>query len=540
MKTRKVVIVGGGSSGWMTAAYLNAALSHNKRAKVEITLIESPDIPRISVGEATVLSMRHLIATIGIDEVDFLKATDGSFKQAIKYVNWVEKDDSFYYHPFNRFTPKPLDLSSKLWLASDRTLSYTDTVTIQPHLCELGFAPKTLGEWNLGAPFSYAYHMNAQKFADLLTNIAVSRGVEHIKANMTDVNLREDGSIHSIETDQGHILTADLFIDCTGFRAKLIEEKLNVGFEDCSQWLLCNRAVTMHVPYDKFYPGYVRPYTTATALSNGWVWDIPMQNQRSIGYVHASDFISEEEALKELHAYQGEGCEELPARTIHFKVGRRHQTWFKNCISIGLSGGFIEPLESTGLYLADLGAVMLAEHFPYSDEDMSVLSQRYNRIMSNQFYEVLDFINMHYCLTKRTDTEFWREVQKPERINDRLKAKLEFWKAKPPTSADFEDQFFPGMSFQSINESNTGGDNRPSIDTSGIWNNKNYEFILYSMGFENHFNHHWQGSIPAQTPPAIQRRFDMARNSLAKHDEWLKKVVGMKEFSEAKKPVGWV
>ncbi len=540
MKTRKVVIVGGGSSGWMTAAYLNAALKGNKRAQIDITVVESPDIPRISVGEATVLSMRHLLATIGIEEIDFLKAVDGSFKQSIKYVNWVHNDNSFYYHPFNRYNQGILDSSAHEWLASDQSVNFVDTVSAQPKVCELGLSPHPLGEWKHGARFNYAYHMNAQKFADLLTDIAVSRGVKHLRANMTDVDVNEQGNISAIHTDTGEKLEADLFIDCTGFRAKLIEEQLKVGFEDCSQWLLCDRAVTMHVPYDSHYPGMVRPYTTATALSNGWTWDIPMQNQRSIGYVHSSAFISEDDAENELRNYQGDNTADLNSRVIKFKVGRRHQTWFGNCIAIGLSGGFIEPLESTGLYLADLGAVMLAEHFPFTDEDMPVLARRYNRIMSNQFYEVLDFINMHYCLTKRTDTEFWQEVQKPERINDRLKAKLEFWRLKPPTAADFEDQSFPGMSQLSMPMSLTGGDARPATDTAGIWNQKNYQFILYSMLFETQFKQQWDFTRNSKIPEAIQHRLQLAVQNLPKHEVWLQEKLGMKHYKPSLTPKGWV
>lgn len=164
-----------------------------------------------------------------------------------------------------------------------------------------------------------------------------------------------------------------------------------------------------------------------------------------MGYVHSSQFISEDDAEAELRAYQGKGTEDISVRSVPFKVGRRHQLWKANCVAIGLSGGFIEPLESTGLYLSDLGAVLLAEHWPANKASVQNLADRYNRLMANRYYEILDFINMHYCLTKRTDTAFWREVQKPERINPRLQAKLAMWKTKPPTAHDFEDQWFNGM-----------------------------------------------------------------------------------------------
>ncbi|WP_246128513.1 tryptophan halogenase family protein [Pleionea sediminis] len=542
MTERNVLIVGGGSSGWMAAAYLQKALNVEGLPRVKITLLESPDIPRISVGEATIPSIRHLLAVIDVNELEFIKATDASFKQSIKYVNWVKKDNTFYHHPFSRIRRQPIDLAGEEWLASDQKIPFMETCSEQPIICEMGRAPLMMKPWDMGAPLTYAYHMNAQKFADYLRDISVPRGVKHILANMTGVSLTDSGAIKSVSTDTGEELTADLFIDCTGFRAKLIEEQLNVGFEDCSKWLLCDRAVTMHVPYDEYYPGKVRPYTTATALSNGWIWDIPMQNQRSIGYVHSSHFIDEDIAEKEMRSYQGGNTEKLNSRFVHFKVGRRHNNWMKNCVAIGLSGGFIEPLESTGLYLSDLGTVMLAEYFPYSDDDMESMSFRYNRILSNRFYEVLDFINMHYCLTQRTDTEFWKTVQQPEHINDRLKAKFEYWKVKPPSKSDFQDNaFFTNTNTSSFYELK-GADNRLPIDTAALWNHESYECILYGMHFLKDKCDEWYGiNRPAlSVHPYILQRLQMANQKLPPHEFWLQNIAGMKQYKMAYQPHGWV
>ncbi|MCF6194156.1 MAG: tryptophan 7-halogenase [Kangiellaceae bacterium] len=540
---RKVVIVGGGSSGWMAAAYLNGALNQQGKHKVvDITLVESPDIPRISVGEATIPSMRHLLAVIGIDEFDFMKVADASFKQSIKYVNWLNNDNTFYHHPFSRYTNQPIDRSGISWLRSDRSIPFMETVSAQPIICEMGRAPLMLTQWDMGAPLSYAYHMNAQKFADYLRDFSVVRGVNHHFANVTDVNLKENGHIRSVSTDREDDIHGDLFIDCTGFKAKLIGESLDVGFEDCSQWLLCDRAVTMHLPYDKFYPGMIRPYTTASALSNGWIWDIPMRSTRSIGYVHSSDFISKQDAEKEMRAYQGDGTEDVDARFIDFNVWTRRKHWQGNCIALGSSGGFVEPLESTGLYLSDLASVALAEHFPFEDEHMELMAHRFNRIMSNRFYEILDFINMHYCLTRRTDTEFWREVQKPERITDRLKAKLDFWRIKTPSPFDFEDQNFPGQSQQRTGSSSMGSDTRASVDTAALWNHESYECILYGMNFlDKEFDQKLGTNRPK---PGIYRnilqRLDAAKTRLPPHDIWLKKQLGMNDYTTSTKPSGWI
>ena len=536
---RKLVIVGGGSAGWMAAAYLNGAI--NKRGaepRVHITLVESPDIPRISVGEATIPSMRHLLSVVGVDEREFMRATDATFKQSIKYVNWVHKNNTFYHHPFSRYTQYPIDNSGPDWMASDRSIPYMETVSAQPIICEMGRAPLMMGRWDMGTPLNYAYHMNAQKFADYLRDFSVARGVVHIQANLNHVSLRDNGFIDAVTLDNEQTLQADLFVDCTGFRAKLIGEAVGVGVEDCSQWLLCDRAVTMHIPYESHYAGEVRPYTTATALSNGWIWDIPMQSQRSVGYVHSSHFISSEQAEREMRAYQGGDTEQLNSRHIKFSVERRHQTWQGNCIAIGLSGGFIEPLESTGLYLSDLGAVALAEHFPFDDAHISTMAFRYNRIMSNRFYEILDFINMHYCLTQRTDTEFWQEVQKPEHINDRLKAKLEYWAIKPPTPLDFEDQCFEGLSTQ---PSASSGFNYAAVDTAGLWNHESYLCILLGMEFQKEqCRQRYGDNLPQPTVfKTVLDRLQEAHRKLPPHADWLQANVGMQKYSLAQKPAGW-
>ncbi|HAW92133.1 MULTISPECIES: tryptophan halogenase family protein [unclassified Arsukibacterium] len=544
MQQRKVVIVGGGSAGWMTAAYLNGALNkQGTEQNVLIELLESPDIPRISVGEATIPSMRHLLAVVGVDEREFMQATDATFKQSIKYCNWVHNDSSFYHHPFSSMRVQPIDRAGRDWLKSDRSIPFMETCSAQPIICEMGLAPLMLGKWDMGSRLNYAYHMNAQKFADYLRDFSTARGVVHTLANLTGVDMQGPDKIVAVTTDQQQRLTADLFVDCTGFKAKLIEEKMNVGFEDCSQWLLCDRAITMHLPYDKFYPGMIRPYTTATALSAGWIWDIPMQNQRSVGYVHASQFISIEQAEQELRAYQGPGTEQLKARVVDFKVGRRQGNWRGNCVAIGLSGGFIEPLESTGLYLSDLGAVLLAEHFPYDDQDMDILAGRYNRLMANRFYEILDFINMHYCMTKRTDTAFWREVQKPERITERLKAKLAFWRIKPPSAHDFQDQWYPGMVTTGADTpSSLSADSRAAIDTGGLWNHESYECILYGMGFlDDECRQRYGPDLPpTSVHPAIIQRLQMARQKLPPHAIWLNRVLGMPEYPTAYQPKGWL
>jgi tryptophan halogenase len=533
MQPKRVLIVGGGSAGWIAAAYLNAALNRDGEQRAHITLVESPDVPRIAVGEATIPNIRHILSVIGIDEIEFMRAVDGTFKQSIRYVDWVHNRGDYYHHPFSRFRPTPLDRSGRRWLVSDRSIPFMETVSAQPIICELGLAPRPLPQGSLSTPLNYAFHMNALKFADYLRDFSTQRGVMHHLDHVTRIDTAENGHLRAVETRGGLRLEADLFVDCTGFAGLLIEKTLGVGFVDCSQWLLCNRAIQMHVPYGHYYSGRVKPYTTATALSAGWVWDIPLQDRRSLGYVHSSAYIDEDAAAAELRAFEGEHASELPVRTVHFKVGHRSQPWTGNCVAIGLAGGFIEPLESTGLYLSDLASVMLAEHFP-SGDDMSPLAFRFNRIMLSRFYEILDFINMHYCLTQREDTEFWRTVRSPARVNDRLRAKLEFWRTKPPSHADFEDQFFldqtPTVPFGAT-------DTRPLIDTAALWNHESYEAILYGMDFMA-AEYAARAGTARGRPQMLKTVVDLlyeARSKLPPHEIWLQRVLGMPQYATSQK-----
>lgn len=523
----------------MAAAYLEAALRNNQRRPVEIALIESPDVPRIGVGEATIPNIKHILAVVGISETDFLRRVDGTFKQAIKYVNWVRGSGDYYYHPFDGFRVQPVDRAAMNWLRSNRIIPFAETTSAQPVICELGLAPKPLGALDPNQGLKYAYHMNALKFADMLTEVATARGVQHHLDHVTDVETTQSGDITAVLTRSGQRLEADLFIDCTGFAALLTEKTLGVEWVDCSQWLLCDRAVTMNVHYEHHYPGYVRPYTTATALSSGWAWEIPLQNRKALGYVHSSAHIGIDDAENELRSFEGTHARELDTRTVHFKVGHRARAWVRNCISIGLAGNFIEPLESTGLYLSDLATVMLAEHFPF-DADMQPLARRFNRIMANRFYEILDFINLHYCLTQRTDTEFWREIRKPERINDRLRAKLEFWRHKIPSKSDFVDQRLPGQNPTPLPGNGLPGDTRPAIDTGTIFGLESYEAILYGMEFLADECDDWFGSNRSDTrvPKYILDRLSEAPRTLPPHSIWLERVLGMPAYAPEAKPPG--
>ena len=541
---KEVVIVGGGSAGWITAAYLNGALNDRGRnPRIKITLVESPDIPRISVGEATVPSIKHTLEVVGADEIEFMKATDATFKQSIKYVNWLEKDGTGYHHPFSRAVLGPIDDTAKVWMESQRNIPFMETVSQQTIISEINRTPVKMDGSKFQAPLKYAFHFDAQLFADYLRGLAMAGGVKHHLANVINTEIDDAGFIRAIDLDTEEKITGDLFIDCTGFKSLLMEKELGVPFEDFSKWLFCDQALVANFPYDKFFPGVIKPYTTCTAQSAGWIWDTPTQTRRAIGYVHSSKYVDPDTTRSELLAYQGGIPDDYDTRLVRFKVGQRQKAWSKNCIAIGLSGGFIEPLESTGIYLCELAAVNLAEHFPRTTDDLLPMAFRYNRIMSNRYFEILDFINMHYCLTRRDDTEFWRDVQKDDHITDRLQAKLEFWQRKMPTLSDFSDQAFYGFEFdRNIPANDPELDQRPPVDCAGLWNHASYEAILFGMDFrgpefEKRFGGNRKPSVPLQY---VVNAIQAAPSQLPPHHVWLHQRLGMPKWESGPRPAGWI
>lgn len=450
----RVLVVGGGSAGWITAAYLNASLNTPTQQNALIGLIESETIGRIGVGEATIPTIKRTLARIGMREVDFMRATDATFKQAIRFDNWAEENHR-YYHPFDRLTALNFDYRGLRWLGSNRSVKYADTVTPQTKFCEEGLGPKNGSYPDYQGAIAYAYHLDAERFADALRDFSKPRGVQHMVDDVVEVEQKENGDIAAIKTKSGQRYEADLFIDCTGFARILIGKTLGVDFETVSDYLLCDRAVAMRVPYDVKPVKAIRPYTTATAVGSGWIWDIGLRDRRGTGYVYSSDFLSDDDAEAELRAFEGPHCKDIPARRLRFATGKIKTPWVKNCIAIGLSAGFLEPLESTGIFFAEEGVDYLAELFPRLGE-MDKAREIYNQRMGQRYEEAIDFINLHYVLSKRRDTPFWREASADHRMTPRIKEYLARWEQKPPSRLDFVDQI-------------------------QLFSHINYEFILYGM-----------------------------------------------------------
>jgi tryptophan halogenase len=455
-----ILIVGGGTAGWLTAAYLAKALGGPGGRR--ITLIESADIGTIGVGEGTFPTIARTLALLGADEAQFMRESSAAFKQGIRFVDWQHAPGTdtrrrHYYHPFA--LPRQaggLDLLPH-WLSGEAgDVSLADAVTLQEKVCDAGCAPKRVSDTGFHGPMNYAYHLDAVRFGRYLGSIAKEAGVVHRVGTVLNVELDESGSIAGVVTREHGTLTAGLYIDCSGFRAELIGRALGVPFQKKNDVLFVDRAVAVQVPHaDDAAP--IPPYTISTAHEAGWSWDIALPQRRGVGYVYSSAHTNGIRAEAVLRQYVGEAAENLPVRHIDLQVGWRARHFVKNCVAVGLSGGFLEPLESTGIILIEAAAYLLGG-LCRRGADLEAAANTFNHHMTSRYERIVDFIKLHYFLTQRTDTDFWRDNARPSSAPDSLLAHLESWRGRPPAAADFDfdyETFAPA----------------------------NYQFVLYGMGF---------------------------------------------------------
>lgn len=415
---RRVVIVGGGTAGWMTAAALSQAF---KGSLESIRLVESEEIGTVGVGEATIPPIRRFNARLGIDENEFIRQTQGSFKLGIEFVDWLRPGHS-YIHPFGRYGAD-LDNVSFIHFWMRRHLQgATDSIDeycLATMAARLGkFTRPEMHPDPAMSTLGYAFHFDASLYARYLRGYAERRGVQRIEGRIVDVKLRgEDGFIESVVLKDGPTVDGDLFIDCSGFRGLLIEEALHTGYLDWSRWLPCNRAFAM--PSESV--GDPTPYTRSTARPAGWQWRIPLQHRVGNGYVYCSEFVSDDEAAGTLKAnLDGRGLAD--PRPLRFTAGMRRQFWNRNCVALGLAGGFLEPLESTSIHLIQSGISKLLTLFPDRRFD-PLLAAEFNRQSTLQYEWIRDFLVAHYKLTERADTPFWdycRTMAIPETLQTKL------------------------------------------------------------------------------------------------------------------------
>ncbi len=454
---QSVLIVGGGTAGWLTAAFLARTLGTRSPEGVRITLVESSEIGIIGVGEATFPSIRGTLAAIGIDEARFVRESNATFKQGIKYVDWVRPRGApgpdHYFHPFSQPSQRPggPDLLP-YWLlgAAGAGTAFADGATMQKRIADASHAPKRTSDGDFLGPMNYAYHFDAGRFAALLATHAKSLGVAHTAATVDRVELDAQGAIAAVVTREAGMLSADLYIDCTGFRAALIEGALGSPLRAMNDVLFADRALALQVPYARS-DAPIASYTIATAQEAGWTWDIGLQERRGVGYVYSSQHTDDARAEEVLRQHIGPASETLSPRLLKLKVGYRETQWVKNCVSVGLSGGFIEPLESSGVGLIETAAYLIGYLFPFNG-DTAPVAKVFNDMMRQRYQRIFDFVKMHYCLTQRTDTPFWIANADPRSVPESLRERLAMWRCRPPHRMDFitDVEMYPPSSWQYV------------------------------------------------------------------------------------------
>lgn len=398
-KINRVIIVGGGTAGWMAAATLSKLL----HKQIDVTLIESDEIGTVGVGEATIPTMLSFHALLEINEQEFLRATNGTFKLGISFENWREQDVN-YIHSFGKTGKESWAGEFQHYWLKGKELGVHESFgdyCLELQAAKAGKFAISENPW-----INYAYHMDATAYAKFLRKFSEGYGAKRIEGMINTVNLdSENGFIKSLELKSGQIIEGDLFIDCSGFRGLLIEQALHTGYEDWSHWLPCDSAVAVQT---ESVDAPV-PYTAAIAHESGWRWRIPLQHRVGNGLVYCSRYLSDEDATKKLLA-DVKGKTIVAPRVIKFKTGRRLKGWNKNCIALGLSSGFIEPLESTSIFLVSSGLLRLIKLFPTNGIEQLAVDE-YNRQANEEIELIRDFIVLHYKATERTDSPFWRQCR---------------------------------------------------------------------------------------------------------------------------------
>lgn len=459
---RRILIVGGGTAGWLTAGYLARMLGADRPGGVTITLVESHDIGILGVGEGTFPTIRKTLSRIGIDEAELVRRCGATFKQGAKFVHWRHAPGApghdHYLHAFQETDDRDGPELLPYWLlglAGDA--NWDEVNTPQKRAADAHRAPKLPSHPDFVGPLNYAFHFDAVTLAALLREQGIANGVTHLVDTVQEVLLGEDGAIAGVRGAEGGVLTADLYIDCTGFRAELIGKALGQPWKSCRDVLFCDSAIAIQVPYER-PDDPIASYTISTAQQAGWIWDIGLEARRGIGHVYSSAHSDAEEAERVLRAYVGPAGAALDTRSFRFDAGYREVNWHKNCVAVGLSSGFFEPLEATGIVFSEVAAGLIANLFPWAG-DFETSARQFNTNLRRRYERALDFIKLHYCLSERRDSRFWVDNVDPASVPDSLKELLDRWRFRPPNEMDI--------------------DRNVDIFTESSW-----QYVLYGMGWK--------------------------------------------------------
>ncbi|TPV59802.1 tryptophan 7-halogenase [Aestuariibacter sp. GS-14] len=507
-KTR-VVIVGGGTAGWLTAGIIAA---HNpllgEHSTTDVILLESPDVKNLGVGEGTWPTMRDTLKKIGLSEREFLTCCDASFKQASKFVGWRDSASHHYYHPFTAPAGYGVVSLADAWIAAGSPNDFESWVSAQGHACERYLSPKLSQLPEFAFTYNYGYHLNAGKFVAMLQAHCTEKlGVIYRQGHVAQIESHDNGAIQALVLEDGSRVNGDFFIDCSGFAAVLMGKHYQIPFVSQRAVLFNDTAIAAQVHHaDEQSP--IASATVATAQEYGWIWDIALQSRRGIGHVFASEFCTTEQAEHTLRNYIANDVnlcqEDIATRVIRFDPGHRKYFWHHNCVAIGVSAGFVEPLEATALVLIEKSAQWIAEQLPRTPAAMQVLAKRFNQLTNSRWQEIIDFIKLHYVLSDRTDSPYWRSHQHHESWTESLSDSLQLWLSQPP----------------GLYETN----NRQELFSSA-----SKQFVLFGMGFRAE---QWQSSgLLARHQPLldrfrqeIQQQVNRVNTQLLTNREYLQKL----------------
>lgn len=453
---KRIAIVGGGTAGWITAGLLASRYPQRSAEGIDIALLESPGRAPIGVGEGTWPTMRSTLQQIGISETEFLRQCDASFKQGSHFIDWVTGEDhDGYLHPFTPPAAWNSELLAPYWLEEGRSISFAQAVCHQSMPSLRGRAPKQITTPEYAGIVNYAYHLDAGKFASLLQEHCTRKlGVRHLLDEVVGVEPAEDGSIRALRTSSGGLLEADFYVDCTGLESRLIGKHFGTPFLSKRNELFVDRALAVQAPHPHA-DAPIASLTVSSAQSAGWIWDIALSSRRGIGHAYAGACISDEAAVEQLRRYlaaQGLLSPDLNFRKLQFEPGFRREFWVRNCVAVGLSAGFLEPLEASAIVMVELSSQMIANLLPRRAAALEHAAALFNRAFRNRWDRAVEFLKLHYVLSRRTDSEFWLSNRSPESIPAELRERLTFWKSQCPWHDDFlhREEVFSAASYQYV------------------------------------------------------------------------------------------